>query len=88
MEESVLIIYRALKKYSERWNADDVNLILSTIDLWLELYRIKDRDASQEEAFQRATRSMKNCIRAFEFTVIHEVEDYATIENAQILLGM
>ena len=88
MEEGALMIYRAVKKYCERWNEEDVNLILSTINLWLSLYHIDNRDASQEEAFQRATRSMKNCVRAFEFTVIHEVQDYATVENAKKLLGL
>lgn len=88
MEEAAMVIYRAIKKYSQRWSSEDVTLILTTLEIWMDLNKIKNRDASQEEAFQRATRSMKNCIRAFEFTAIHEVEDYATIENAQILLGL
>ncbi len=88
MSEAVLIIYRAIKKYCERWSHEDVELILSTLDLWLELNKIENKNASQQEAFERATRSMQNCLRAFEFTVIKEVAEYATIENAKKLLGI
>ena len=88
MEEGILILIRIIKKYSERWTADDVNLIINTMELWLDLNGTKNRDASEEEALKSVTRSVQNCARAFEWTVIKEVAEYATIENAIKLLGL